>query len=245
MQRALAGLRGVEGLLGSFVVDASGTLLATDVPLAIGHEALRDVGPRLLAAIDAIGLVCPDATWCALHFQAGRLSVWPFPSGTLIVLTEPRVNMRALKVAGKVVARRLARAAMLPPPSPRATRAGAIAALGTSLPSFEPVPRSTPLPPAGLPEVRDSRPPASGAREVALGQRTPTQPSMLAPSVGAETFRSSSVPTEEEVSAAPVTCSRTDRASSAPVRDSTAPSYSGGTRTRTIIYRGRKYRVPD
>ncbi len=54
MTDSLLALRDVEGVLGSFVIDENGALMAKDLPAVFYPELFKDVGPRLLRLCESV-----------------------------------------------------------------------------------------------------------------------------------------------------------------------------------------------
>jgi hypothetical protein len=102
----LAALRDVAGVLGSFALDRTGAITATDLPPLLGTELLRDVGPRLLRLEETLasGGSRPDTV--VLRFDQQRIIVRFLPQGALAVLAGHAVNAAMLKMALTLTARR-------------------------------------------------------------------------------------------------------------------------------------------
>ena len=106
----LAGLRDLDGILGSFVVSLGGDLLVWDVPSAITEPMLDAVAPRLTVLREAFasgGNI--DADLITLRFDQHRLTVGAAPFGLVCAITMPTINTAALRMALNVTARRLTR----------------------------------------------------------------------------------------------------------------------------------------
>ena len=65
MTDSLLALRDVEGVLGSFVIDENGALMAKDLPAVFYPELFKDVGPRLLRLRERRGRRGRSATFRA------------------------------------------------------------------------------------------------------------------------------------------------------------------------------------
>lgn len=103
----LSTLRDIKGIQGSFVVHADdGRLLARELPAIIDDATLTQIGPRigrLLHIVDAQ----PPTESIALRFGDQRLDVKRVGSVLLCVLTDVHVSPPALRMAIKLVGRKL------------------------------------------------------------------------------------------------------------------------------------------
>jgi hypothetical protein len=122
---ALRSLRDIKGIQGSFVVRAgSGELLGRDLPAVIDDAVLADVGPRIDRLLTIVESPSPtDAL--ALHFGEQRLDVKRMGAAHLCVLAEAAVSPPALRMAMKLVGRKLDGHAWGAPPLPKAALAPA------------------------------------------------------------------------------------------------------------------------
>lgn len=101
---ALASLKDIEGVYGSFVVDESGGLMLRDLPAVIDNAALREAGPRIARLWGAF----PEdeaPEYVLLEFASHQVFIRKFDSGSLCVFVPPAVNRLALKMAASFVAR--------------------------------------------------------------------------------------------------------------------------------------------
>jgi predicted regulator of Ras-like GTPase activity (Roadblock/LC7/MglB family) len=104
--RTLPGLRDVSGVLGSFVVDRGGALIASDLPALFGAELLDGVASKLLRLEETLGTAGP-LEGCVLRFAEHKLHVRPTKHALLAVLSEAAVNAPTLKMALTLVARKV------------------------------------------------------------------------------------------------------------------------------------------
>jgi predicted regulator of Ras-like GTPase activity (Roadblock/LC7/MglB family) len=152
----LAALHDVEGVMGSFVTSYEGDILTSNMPPFVEPQDLVKAGPRLLSIVDTFSESrLDDPQHYVLRFADHRLYVRRAERGLLCVLSEPKVNLPALRMASKLVCRRLDQAPLtrtsLPPAAP---------APSPKLPPPEPEPEPAPqsLTPATLrsipPEAR-------------------------------------------------------------------------------------------
>jgi predicted regulator of Ras-like GTPase activity (Roadblock/LC7/MglB family) len=138
--RTLPGLRDVSGVLGSFVVDREGALVASDLPALFGAELLDGVAGKLLRLEETLGTAGP-LEGCVLRFAEHKLHVRPTKHALLAVLSEAAVNAPTLKMALTLVARKV--------DGELAHSTGAHAAAGTT--ATGPLTLRSPLPPQVMP----------------------------------------------------------------------------------------------
>jgi hypothetical protein len=101
---ALSSLKDIEGVYGSFVVDAAGGLALRDLPAVIDNAALREAGPRIARLWGAFPEDDPPE-YVLLEFASHQVFIKKFDSGSLCVFVPPSVNRLALKMAANFVAR--------------------------------------------------------------------------------------------------------------------------------------------
>jgi len=102
----LAPLRDVAGVLGSFAIDRTGAITATDLPPLLDTDMLREVGPRLLRLEETLGSGGKGPESLVLRFDQQRIVVRFLAQGALGVLTTHTVNAAMLKMALTLTARR-------------------------------------------------------------------------------------------------------------------------------------------
>jgi hypothetical protein len=121
METALRSLRDIDGVLGSFLVDDAGQLLARDMPSIFDEHALRSAGQRLgqmRAAFEADGGAFEG---CTARFGGHLLVLRAAAKRTLCVLCPVGTNMTTLQMGLNLVSRRaheLPERASLPPHAP-------------------------------------------------------------------------------------------------------------------------------
>lgn len=113
---ALSSLKDIEGVYGSFVVDAAGGLMLRDLPAVIDNAALREAGPRIARLWGAFPEDDPPE-YVLLEFGSHQVFIKKFDTGSLCVFVPPTVNRLALKMAANFVARWLDSQVAPPPPS--------------------------------------------------------------------------------------------------------------------------------
>jgi len=102
--RALQSLRDIDGVYGSFLLNAAGDPVARDLPAVFDDHTLSESGVRIsrLWEVAAEG-GAPEYTM--LEFAEYCLFLRGVGSGCLCVVVPPQVNVLALRLAAKWVAR--------------------------------------------------------------------------------------------------------------------------------------------
>ncbi len=114
---ALESLKDLEGIVGSFLIDPSGNIVAQDVPSYFG-SATYDIAPRALRLREALSISEGELSSCVLRFGAHKLSFRPVGESLLGVLATAQVNMPALRMATNLVTRKLAKVKLDQPEKP-------------------------------------------------------------------------------------------------------------------------------
>lgn len=114
-QRALQSLRDIEGVYGSFILDAAGNLVARDLPGVFDDLTLSEAGERILRLWAVLSETAPPE-YTLLEFAEYSLFVRGVftrghAAGCLCVVVPPTVNLLALRLASKWVARNFDRPA--------------------------------------------------------------------------------------------------------------------------------------
>lgn len=99
LQQALASLRDINGVTGSFIVGTSGQLIARDTPALLGEEVLAPVGPRLLRLWDTLREVDQSLDQAVISYESQKLYVRPLVQGLLCAIVPLGTNMPALRMA--------------------------------------------------------------------------------------------------------------------------------------------------
>lgn len=105
--RALAALRDVAGVHGSFVLRSSGELLGKDLPAVFHDELFVEVGARLARFVETMAADGDEVTSAVLRFDEHRLYVTRFAHGLLAVIAANDINAAALRMAVTLTARRI------------------------------------------------------------------------------------------------------------------------------------------
>jgi hypothetical protein len=106
-ERALQRIQDVEGVVGSFVSNAGGELLARHSPPEFTDTALRRTALRVARIVRCAELCELDVRRCDLRFDRYQLLIWRFAGGVLGVLAVALVSKRALGMAARLAIREL------------------------------------------------------------------------------------------------------------------------------------------
>jgi len=117
----LVGLRDVDDVQGSFLLNAGGALLARDLPPVFHNEIFGEIGPRLVRLRETLEADGEDVSSLTLRFAEHKLHLRAVGALLLGVVTNAKVNGPALRMAINLVARHVAAHAadiesVLPPP---------------------------------------------------------------------------------------------------------------------------------
>jgi predicted regulator of Ras-like GTPase activity (Roadblock/LC7/MglB family) len=115
-QGALAPLRDVAGVQGSFVVTDLGRLVGRDLPAFFDNAVLAEVGPRALRLRELFARGDQGPLACTLQYTDHLLLLRPLRDGLLCVLADSGVNVLAARMAMNLATREL-RAALDRPAS--------------------------------------------------------------------------------------------------------------------------------
>jgi hypothetical protein len=144
MQTTLAALRDIEGVLGSFLLDESGQLLARDMPGVFDDETLSSASARLARLRGALESETPSFGGCVARFGEHLLVVRPVATRLLCVLVPRGANLSALQMGTNLVSRRLVNQAPANEMAPISTKPlPPLAASSVPAPARAP---STPIP---------------------------------------------------------------------------------------------------
>jgi predicted regulator of Ras-like GTPase activity (Roadblock/LC7/MglB family) len=106
--RTLYSLRDIEGVYGSFVINAKGEPIARDMPPVFDDGTLAESGDRIVRLWEVVSENGP-AEYAWLEFDEYCLFVKGLSAGCLCVVVPPTVNLLALRLASKWVVRNLDR----------------------------------------------------------------------------------------------------------------------------------------
>lgn len=154
----LRSLFDLQGVYGSFLVTTTGDVVARALPEVVDDVTLLEVGGRVIRLADTFESVGISPELCILRFADHKLYIKNVVSGALCILTASDVNFPALRMAANVVARRvapelarvLAGAADIVPPTPRGVVRSMKSPPGMALAPPGAPPSAPPAAPAGV-----------------------------------------------------------------------------------------------
>lgn len=139
--KTLSTLKDLDGVVGSFLLGASGTVVAQDLPSYFGSAAY-EMGPRAQRLRQALSMTEGDMSQCLLKYGSHKVTLRPIGEGLLAVIAQDGVSLPALRMATNLVSKKLgiavvADAQSTPPPptvrpSKRPTQASAHASAAAS-----------------------------------------------------------------------------------------------------------------
>ncbi len=130
MENNLAGINALLGVIGSFVCDTDGKVIARSMPDSYGDDQLSvtsRVVAQTLQALEASGQRVTDMD---LHFDGCRLILKCLRGGTLAILCARNINLPLLNMTASVAAKKIA--SQLKPKAAVAREAEAPAAAGAA-----------------------------------------------------------------------------------------------------------------
>jgi predicted regulator of Ras-like GTPase activity (Roadblock/LC7/MglB family) len=104
--RALHSLRDIDGVYGSFVLNAAGEPTARDLPAVFDDRTLTESGFRIVRLWEVVSESGPPE-YALLEFAEYSLFLRSVGEGCLCVVVPSGVNVLALRLASKWVARHL------------------------------------------------------------------------------------------------------------------------------------------
>ncbi len=102
--RALHSLRDIDGVYGSFVINAAGEPTARDLPAVFDDRTLSESGFRIVRLWEVVSENGPPE-YALLEFSEYSLFLRRVGDGCLCVVVPTNVNVLALRLASKWVAR--------------------------------------------------------------------------------------------------------------------------------------------
>lgn len=108
MHAALATLRDIEGVVGSFVIDAEGHVLGRDMPNLFDEDTLGYAGERLARLRHALEGERCNLDGGVARFGQHLLVMKAAAERTLCVIVPQGTNLMALQMGANIVARRVA-----------------------------------------------------------------------------------------------------------------------------------------
>lgn len=119
---ALSSLKDVAGVEGSFVISPQGTMVARDMSALFIDDLLDEIGARLLRLIESFSDDGAQVLSVVLRYREHLVFVRPtMGQAALCVLSDPRVNVPALRMGASLVLRHLGSAVAAASPSRTAT----------------------------------------------------------------------------------------------------------------------------
>lgn len=103
----LSALRDIEGVLGSFVIDADGHILARDLPAMFEPSALTNASLHLSRLRAALESTAAGFDSCVARFGRHLVILRALRGNTLCVLCPEGTNLPAVQMSSTLIARRL------------------------------------------------------------------------------------------------------------------------------------------
>lgn len=116
MQTVLAALKDIPGVVGSFVLNPQGVLVAREMPAIFPDNVFPNLGRRLASVVEALETQVSAVQELLLKFEGHWLFVRRSAQGFLTILTSDAVNFPALKMASNVALKQVAEHLMANPP---------------------------------------------------------------------------------------------------------------------------------
>ena len=123
---ALATLKDVAGITGSFVFTNTGRLVGREIHPMFDSAVLSEAGERLTRLRDTFAAVGDELDLAVIRFQDHKLYLKVLAGGMLCIVAEGVVNMAALRMAANLVGRRIAPALEQADADPPAPQPGAV-----------------------------------------------------------------------------------------------------------------------
>lgn len=116
MQTVLAALKDIPGVVGSFVLNPQGVLVAREMPAIFPDNVFPNLGRRLASVVEALETQVSAVQELLLKFEGHWLLVRRSTHGFLTILTNDAVNFPALKMASNVALKQVAEHLIANPP---------------------------------------------------------------------------------------------------------------------------------
>ncbi|BDV44156.1 hypothetical protein GURASL_30790 [Geotalea uraniireducens] len=130
MEEVLQHLNAVQGVIGSFVCDDSGELLAYSFPPLFDVSIIRRAAAQVVAQQGGLRTAAGTAELADLRYADGRILVKPLQEAFLLLLCTKSVNLQVLNISLNVAKGKIE--ALLPSTQPAAA---AVPASGGTVPS--------------------------------------------------------------------------------------------------------------
>ena len=142
MQAVLTALKDIPGVVGSFVLNPQGILVAREMPAIFPDTIFPNLGRRLASVVEAMETQVSAVQELLMKFEGHWIFVRRSAHGFLTILTNDTVNFPALKMASNVALKQVTEHLIAHPPvltTPlEAVAAAAEAAPVPATPSKEP-----------------------------------------------------------------------------------------------------------
>ena len=102
MQSVLSALKDIPGVVGSFVLNPQGVLLAREMPGVFPDTVFPNLGRRLASVVEALETQVSAVQELLMKFDGHWLFVRRSAQGFLTILTSDTTNLPALKMASNV-----------------------------------------------------------------------------------------------------------------------------------------------
>lgn len=122
MQDVLASLRDVQGVIGAFLLDEDGRLIARDMPAMFDDNTLASASARISQLRAAFELGSEQFEGCTARFGSHLVMLRPAEARSLCVICPVDVNLTMLEMGLNLITRRVAapktERVSFPPPPP-------------------------------------------------------------------------------------------------------------------------------
>lgn len=140
MLSVLTALKDIPGVVGSFVLNPQGVLVAREMPAIFPDNIFPNLGRRLASVAEALETQVSAVQELLLKFEGHWIFVRRSAQGFLTILTNDTVNFPALKMASNVALKQVAEYLAAHPPEATLPEA-------TEAPKLAPAPTAEPAPP--------------------------------------------------------------------------------------------------
>jgi len=116
MQSVLTALKDIPGVVGSFVLNPQGVMVAREMPAIFPDTIFPNLGRRLASVVEAMETQISAVQDLLLKFEGHWLLVRRSAQGFLTILTNDAVNFPALKMASNVALKQVTEHLIAHPP---------------------------------------------------------------------------------------------------------------------------------
>ena len=107
MHTILRDLQDVPGVIGSFVVSSSGTLVDKAMPAVVGDDVYPDLGRRLATALETLDATISSFDDVLMKFDEHSLYCRRLQNGILSIISSATVNYPALRMATNIASAKI------------------------------------------------------------------------------------------------------------------------------------------